>query len=168
MARLVKPSVKYKRSYLRALRESIHETQVTRIKDPQGDFPLFVRRYKDFAEGKNLPRGYVPASMYWLVDRNTFIGWVDIRHRLTPKLRRFGGHIGYWIRPRMRKQGYGKVILRLGLKKAKLMNIKKVLVTCDLKNIPSRKIIESNGGIFFDVIRLESGKKERRFWITNL
>lgn len=52
-----------------------------------------------------------------------------MRHELSPKLLAFGGHIRYGIRPRYRGKGYGTKILEFSLKKAKQLNIQKILVT---------------------------------------
>lgn len=156
-----------KREYLAALKESKRERQVTRLAEPKGSFEDFVRMYKDMEKGKNLPKYYVPATMYWLVDGQHFFGWISIRHRLTARLRDFGGHIGYWIRPKYRKKGFGTLILKLGLQKAKQLGLKKILITCSPSNPASRKIIERNGGKFLDVRRARThfNTKEVRFWI---
>lgn len=108
----------------------------------------YIQIRNDHAEGKNLPKGWIPASTYWLTENGICIGEVNIRHELTEHLRNVGGQIGYWIRPSMRKRGYGKDILRLALLQAKVLGLSKVIVTCDETNIPSKKIIEANGGVF--------------------
>lgn len=102
----------------------------------------------DHAKGKNLPKDWIPATTYWLMDGDTFIGETTIRHQLTEHLRNVGGQIGYWIRPSRRKQGYGTQILRLALQKAKRLGLERIVITCDETNTGSRKIIEANGGIF--------------------
>jgi len=167
MQRLVKPSVRYQRSYLAALAESRHERQVTKLPRPKGSFTDFVVMYQDMERGKNLQKGYVPATMYWLVSGTRFIGWICIRHRLTPRLRTFGGHIGYWIRPSERKKGFGTLMLRLGIRKAKALGIKKILIMCNQSNRGSRRIIEANGGKYLDVVRPKHHRNTRevRFWI---
>ena len=53
-----------------------------------------------------------------------------------------GGHIGYDISPVYRKKGYGFQILKLALKKALEIGLKEVIVTCNINNIASKKIIE--------------------------
>ncbi len=166
MLRLIKPTAKYKKSFIEAMKE-FHREEIkndTDIKKLENNFVEFVKKMRDYEKGKNLPKGYVPASYYWLVDNLEFIGETTIRHRLTEALKKEGGHIGYGIRPTKRKRGYGTKILALALQKAKKLGIKKVLITCDDDNIGSWKIIEANGGILQDKIRYK-GKLKRRYWI---
>lgn len=108
----------------------------------------YIRLRLDHAKGINLPAHWIPATTFWLLEEGTCIGELTIRHQLTDHLRNIGGQIGYWIRPSKRKQGYGKKILAHGLQMARGMGMEKVLITCDETNIGSRKIIESNGGVF--------------------
>ncbi len=84
-----------------------------------------------------------------------------------PHLEREGGHIGYDVPPSERMKGYGTILLKHVLLKAKEMGIKKVLITCDADNIGSAKIIENNGGIYEnESISTESGKPVSRYWIS--
>jgi len=46
----------------------------------------------------------------------------------------------------MRNKGYGKKILALGLLETEKIGLKSVLITCDIGNMASEKIIEYNGG----------------------
>ena len=124
----------------------------------------YIKKSKRYEKGVNLPKGIVPASTFWLIDKGIFIGRVGIRHRLNKKLRGFGGHIGYAIRPSKRNRGYGSKILALALKEAKKLKLKKVLVTCDDDNITSQKIIEKNGGKLRRKNKWE-GKLVRFYWI---
>lgn len=165
---LVPPSIKYKQSYLTALQEGKNETGPTIPPKPKvgQSFAEFVKNKIEESEGLHLPKGWVPATELWFVDKNEFIGSVNIRHLLTSHLLQIGGHIGYWIRPTKRKLGYGKKILKLALAEAKNLSIKKVLVTCDNTNIGSQKIIEKNGGILENIV--DNGRdnpKKRRYWI---
>ena len=51
--------------------------------------------------------GLVPATTFLAVDADgKLIGMIDIRHRLNEGLLRFGGNIGYSVRPCCRRQGY--------------------------------------------------------------
>jgi len=179
MPNLVAPSIKYKRSFLEAAAEyqkEYKETGNQRLEryaklnldklNDSGEFENFVNKLKAQAKGEGLPEGYVPSSVFWLVDGEEFIGQVDIRHRLTPLLKETGGHIGYDIRPSKRKQGYGKLILKLALEKAKELGIKDALVTCDVTNTVSKKVIEANGGKLESQLKGAVGKPDKlRYWI---
>ncbi len=78
-----------------------------------------------------------------------------------------GGHIGYVIRPSKRRLGYGTVLLRLGLNKARERGLSRVLLTCGETNSASRKIIEANGGQFEDaVVVAGQTAKTLRYWIS--
>jgi len=166
--RLILPSLTYKRAYLDALEETKYETGRTRLNKPEVNesFEGFVKRLNNYARGMGLPEGYVPSTMFWLINKDQLIGRVDIRHRLTRSLLRHGGHIGYYIRPSKRKMGYGRKILEFSLLKAERLGLSRVLLTCDDDNIGSRKIIEVNGGVLKNIIEPEKNKpKTRRYWI---
>ncbi|MEK9134718.1 MAG: GNAT family N-acetyltransferase [Patescibacteria group bacterium] len=168
---LILPSLKYKASYIEALEESKNETEETQLNKPAENqsFEEFVQQLNDNAKGINLPEGYVPATMLWLIDKNKVIGRVQIRHELNDYLMKYGGHIGYYIRPSKRMMGYGTKILELALVYAEKLGLSKVLITCDDDNFGSRRIIEANGGILENIITVEKGKpKRRRYWITIL
>ncbi len=160
------PDVRFKDSYLSALVEYHKEGRFLEHKEEiANDFPAFVEKEKSKSRGENLPEGFVPETEYWLVDGDEYIGGLNIRHRLSDHLREIGGHIGYSIRPSKRKQGYGKLILKLGIEKAKEMGFEKVLLTCDVTNDGSRKIIEGNGGVLENVVPHEGNPDKARFWI---
>ena len=108
--------------------------------------------------------GLVPATVYWLVEGDEFIGHVSIRHELNAALEEQGGHIGYAIRRSKQQQGYGSRLLALALPKAKEIGIQRALLTCDKSNGASRKIIEKNGGVLAEEISV-NGKQVLHFWI---
>lgn len=174
MVRFVFPSTKYKKSFLAAAEEFKKENNlyVLSIEMPideiKKNFSAYIKRIRNLSKGIGLVKGYVPETIYWLVDGKKFIGRASIRHRLTKHLRLIGGHIGYEVRPTERKKGYGKKILELALPKARKLGIKKVLVTCDATNTASRKIIEHCGGVLKDSRSQGKGKpKKLRFWIKH-
>ena len=171
--RLTKPNIKYKDSYIEAVKEykDAGFTQRTKIYDMnieelENNFSKYIANFELESQGKNLPEGYVQKIIYWLINNDEFIGTVSIRHSLTENLRQFGGHIGYDIRPSKRRQGYGKKILQLAIHKAKTIGIKNILITCDVGNIGSKKIIETNGGILENKLIIDPNKPEKlRYWI---
>ncbi len=168
MVQLVRPSVEYRDSYLAALREFQAEGRLGDM-DAEAiarDFPGFVRKLLGQADPANVAPGRVPDTVLWLVDGDTYIGRASVRHELNDNLRRIGGHIGYQIRPAMRRRGYGKEILRLALPYAREIGLARVLVTCDEDNVGSKKIIEANGGVFENAVeKPDSGVRTLRYWI---
>ena len=167
--------MEYKDSFIEAVGEFQADTDYTHrwqwykaqsVAELEKDFPGFVERERSHARGENLREGYVPYSTYWLVDGGRFIGQTNVRHQLNDHLLQIGGHIGYDIRPSKRGNGYGNKILELALQKAKELGIERALITSDIRNLASRKIIEKNGGVFENQIRNpEMGHDALRFWI---
>lgn len=89
------PGEKYLQSYIEACREY----QANGVRG----YPFYdaqtqdiFEKYENFRKERNLPAGWVGARYYRLVDteENEFIGESRIRHRLTERLKRCGGHIG--------------------------------------------------------------------------
>lgn len=164
MAELVKPSPKYKDSFIEAVAEGSERD--TGFKATEEFFSEYLEAVEKFSKGVDLPTGYVPATDYWLIEDETYIGRVSVRHSLTEALRLIGGHIGYTIRPSKRRMGFGTLILKLVLPRAKELGLAKVLVTCDEANIGSRKIIEKNGGVLEDRFEIPGQEVAKlRFWI---
>ena len=90
----------------------------------------------------------VPAKTYFLVREsdNRIVGMINIRLALNERLKKYGGHIGYCIRPTERGKGYNKINLYLGLKICKEHGIKEVFMDADKENLASWKTMESLGG----------------------
>ncbi len=151
MPKLVLPSAEYKKSFLEDFltREEMQDeyslTGISKQQVPK-NFKLFLKKLRQQEKGIYPVKGLVPQTVFWLVDGKKFIGKTGIRHKLNHHLKTVGGHIGYYIRPTERQKGYGKIILKLALRKAKALGIKDAVVTCDITNLGSKKIIESNGG----------------------
>lgn len=99
------------------------------------------------AKGIGLEDWMVPQSTFLLYIDGIPVGFGKLRHFLTEKLREEGGHIGYSIRPSYRNKGYGKLLLRLIIEKAKEMGIDKILITVQNHNTYSIKVALANGGI---------------------
>lgn len=170
--KLVLPCEEYLNSYLGACIE-FKEHNVTRYDLHNPDYfndwknTIFDTFY-DTRNGINLRDGYVPCTTFWLVDNNEFIGTGDIRHRLTEKLEKFGGHIGYAIRYSKWNQGYGTKQLELLVNEASKLDLKKVLLTCNENNIASARVIEKNSGLYLDTIEnIIDGAQQysKRYWI---
>lgn len=164
--KLVKLSYEYKEQLFDMMDEWLSAEQ---------DFsPYMIRRndYHDFdyylenLEITEATEERVPDSTFFCLDldRNIFVGAINIRHYLNEKLLFTGGHIGDGIRPSERRKGYATAMIRLGLEECKKLGITKVLMTCDKDNIGSAKSIMNNGGVLENEV-VEDSVVEQRYWI---
>ena len=92
------------------------------------------------------PEGFVPATMLWAVDGDRWLGRVSVRHELNDHLIRFGGHIGYAVRPSARRRGIATTLLRVGLGMLNEIGVGEALILCAEDNEGSRRVIETVGG----------------------
>jgi predicted acetyltransferase len=106
------------------------------------------------------PAGWVPSTTWWWADGSEFLGRIALRHTLTAFLLSVGGHIGYDVRPSARRRGHATAMLAAALPHVYAMGIDPALITCDVDNIASRKVIEANGGALENELE---GKL--RFWV---
>ncbi|GAA1882798.1 GNAT family N-acetyltransferase [Asanoa iriomotensis] len=176
MPALLPPTVDVQRSFLTAMAEfrsegrggAGDETMIGREIREYGDrwadpdvFADYVTGLRaDALEESPRPANFVPATTLWWVDDDAYLGRIAIRHRLTAFLLELGGHIGYDVRVTARRLGHATAMLRAALPVARGLGIESALVTCDVDNVGSRKVIEANGGVFED----ERGGK-LRFWV---
>ncbi len=114
------------------------------------------------------PSGLVPSDtlIYVREEDKSVIGMIDIRRHIdSPVLSMWGGHIGYTVRPSVRKKGYAKRMLRDALMFCKLGGNKNILITCNSNNYASQKTILANGGVFENEICVD-GETVKRYWVT--
>ncbi len=125
MLRLIEPCKEYLASYTEAFDE--YEGYPRRSGNPYTDPRScdLLAKYERYRKAQDLPEGYVGATTYWLVDdeQQRFLGQIDIRHELTERLLRYGGHIGYAVRLGEWNKGYGTLMLSLALPHAKALGI---------------------------------------------
>ena len=130
------------------------------------DFDTYLQKIDAARRGQDLPEGWVPSTEFWLEHRGQILACARLRLALTPGLEHEGGHVGYDVRPSMRRRGYGTALLGLVLAEARARGIDRVRVTCDDDNVGSVKVIERNGGVLAGRgVSKESGKPVRQYWI---
>lgn len=95
-----------------------------------------------------LPEGFVLAKSYLIYVDGGIVGVINLRLGTNDFILSYAGHIGYGIAPWERRKGYAKEALKKVLSIAQDYGMKKVLLTTDLDNIASQKVILSCGGVF--------------------
>lgn len=167
---LAPPSVAYRDSYRELVAEFAARGERLvpfTLAFDNDDFAALVDRLAACSRGIGLPEGFVAHSSFWLVRGCTgVVGVANLRHALTPTLRREGGHIGYSIRPSARGQRLGTEILRQTLLRAAELGLNDVLVTCAKANAASASVIIRNGGVLHDETFLpERREVVQSYWI---
>jgi predicted acetyltransferase len=131
---------------------------------PWADYVELVHAWED---GIDLPDDFVEHAELVAVVDGEIVGRTSVRFVLNEFLRTIGGHIGYAVRPSFRRRGYATEILRQSLDVARDHGIGPVLVTCDVDNVGSRRVIEANGGVLEGIFDAEPGMpQKRRYWIS--
>lgn len=129
----------------------------------------YIKTCKEYEDPQTVPSHLVVATQFLFVRKsdNRLVGMLQVRHEHNDYLSRFGGHIGYSVRPSERCNGYAKEMLRMALPFCREIGIDKVLITCIDGNIGSEKTILANGGVYDSTV-YEPDEKEylKRFWIA--
>ncbi len=171
-AKLEKPALEHKTSYLEALKEFQAENRYSFL-----DYDDVAENFEDFIqklnEGKkNLHKPYadwvepVPETVLWLTKDDQFIGTLNIRHRLNWHLEKWGGHLNFIIRPSMRNKGFGKKLLQKGIPYIAYLGIDRALITVDPKDVSANKIVQFCGAKLQDTLPATDKFPERnRYWL---
>ena len=129
---------------------------------------LSIPEWVQFAENikykESVIPGFVTAHTFFALDNDKIIGIINARHKLNNYLLNFGGHIGYSVRKSQRRKGYAKAMLSYTSDFLFSLGLEKILITCDKKNIASKRTIESCGGILENEI-IEETRTTLRYWI---
>ena len=178
MPRLVRPAMAHMASFMEALREgysrdSLRPETPETIAQIASSPAWFVGQLIDPPTTVVLPDGSlgerVPETILWWVEGDDFLGAVSVRHRLNAVLERWGGHVGYAVRPSARGRGHATQMLAGMLQHVRTaLPLERVMLTVNENNPASIAVIEKNGGVLQDVIPHPwvAGDKGRRYWIA--
>jgi predicted acetyltransferase len=138
------------------------------VGEPCTDFNEYVARLIAAARGIGVPPGRVAHSTFWLIDGSgEILAISNVRHSLTDYLLKWGGHIGYGVRPSMRRKGFGTEVLRQSLSRARALGLRKIRLTCNKDNAASVRTILRNGGEFDgEEFMPEQQRIVSRYWIS--
>lgn len=170
--KLVLPCEKYKNSYyelikMAELNGKISELGNAQIKNGE-TFNTMLNRLKNRRRGLNISKSDVPATVYWIIEKNKIVGTIDLRHKLNKSYYERLGHIAYYIKPSERNKGYATKALALAKQKYAKKFISKILVTCYEDNAFSSKVIEKNGGILKEKVKDEVTNKIILKYVINI
>lgn len=147
----VRPSIAYKQQAIEYIKEFYkYNSAIHGV----GGLDRYLDNYDDWLQKVDEDRDRmpneekVPAETFFLVREldDKIVGMINIRLALNERLKKFGGNIGYSIRPTERRKGYNKINLYLGLLCCQEHGIKEVLMDCDKENLASAKTMISLGG----------------------
>lgn len=174
MPELTRPHLLFRASFLAAMAEFADEGRMGDDSMIGGDLATYRATWdtddgfaayveETLAESEH-PRqaGFVCQTTWWWVDQTDYIGRISLRHELTDRLLEVGGHIGYDVRRSRRREGHATRMLAAVLPEVAGMGIDRALLTCDVDNLGSKKVIEANGGVLED----RRGMK-LRFWVPS-
>ncbi len=133
--------------------------------ETQDGFAGWVRRLRQ-ESGTTVPpaAGRVHSTYWWIVEGDTLLGAIALRHQLNDLVLRVG-QVGYGIRPSARGRGLAKWALGQVLSSARTHGLDRVLITCGDDNLASARVIEHHGGLLEDGRDTESGRI-RRYWVA--
>jgi len=165
---LVLPRLDLRETYIECVKEFVANNEPFvpfPLSFQYDDFDELLAKLDSYSKGVGIEE-FVANTTYWLIAQNEVVGVSNLRHKLTPSLRRDGGHIGYGIRPSQRRKGYGDILLRETLEKARGLGLHKVLLTSARDNVASVRVILKNSGVLETEHYLSNrGEMVQLYWI---
>ncbi|MBK9740110.1 MAG: GNAT family N-acetyltransferase [Actinobacteria bacterium] len=133
---------------------------------PDEPWAEYVDRVAGYSRNENVVDGRVPATFLVAEVDGVIVGRTSIRHGLNDHLARWGGHIGYGVRPAFRRRGYATEILLRSLDVARDVGLSEALVVCYDDNVGSATVIERCGGVLNGLVVAEDGTTlMRHYWV---
>ena len=116
-----------------------------------------------------VPERYVTSEQFALVREadGKIVGMIQFRHYFNALLEKYGGHVGYSVRPGERRKGFAKRMLSECLQVCKMRGLDRVLVTCVEGNEGSRRTVLACGGTYESTVYCDAdGVSLERYWIA--
>jgi predicted acetyltransferase len=166
--KLVRPSIEHIASYfdfIEEMRANGDTIWPSRVASEGESAEAFVAKL--LAKETHAEAPAVCESVHWAIDdAERVVGVIALRHTLTEKLARFGGHVGYEVRPSARRRGVATEMIRALLRSERARSMGRILITCAPTNIASRRAIEANGGVLQGIVFVEDVNRETcHYWI---
>lgn len=170
--RLIKPDISFEteisafRKEMQDINSSMDGTGPLRRMESVAQWLDFNRKLENRA---TVPENWVMSEQFIYVREtdNRIVGMIQFRHYFNDFLEKFGGHIGYSVRPGERRNGYAKRMLSDCLKVCKACGLKKVMISCTSENEGSRRTIKANGGVYECTVYYEKDDVNlERYWIS--
>lgn len=173
--RLLRPSLDKLPEYAAALEtgwspsttDDVSAAQRAQIRrDPAAFLADLTRQDGMFTQPSGRQVRRLPSRVFWL-DDGEFCGVVNLRFVAgSDALPDYvSGHVGYAIVQWKRRRGYATAALALILPVAREVGLRRLEITCDEDNEPSRRVIERNGGVFAETRPVPGGKAKLVFHI---
>lgn len=158
---LARPCWELRDSYVECLRDFQRENPTRPVNwEWLEKFDLYLDYCRKEREPAQPGESRAPQTTFWIVlDGSKAVGKLNLRHSLTPKLEKLGGHMGYEIRSSYRGRGIASQAVALGLEEARAFGLSELIITCDDDNPASIRVLEKNGAVLMDRYALEEWPK---------
>lgn len=141
----------------------------------------FLRAAPKGRQPADAQRSWVPSYHFWMrlhpvgnvAPPVQIAGGITLRVGENEDLEKYAGHIGYGVYPPARGNHYAERAARMLLGLARAHQLKRIWITCNPDNLPSRRTCERLGCQFLEIVPVPSshplylrGEKEKcRYWI---
>ena len=128
------------------------------------NFDSFLKKVEESKKGIN--NNGLKEIFYFAIEEDKIVGHGSVR--LNPEVDEninIYGHIMYGVVPSKRRKGYGTLICKLLIKKAKELGLENIIITCNNDNIASSLIIQNNNGVFLEKVSDQEGNLINRYKI---
>ena len=90
----------------------------------------YISKCQNHTVRETVPDGSVVATQFLYVRKadDHLVGMIQVRHYFNDYLSKYGGHIGYSVKPCERKKGYATSLLRAVLPYCKKIGLNKILI----------------------------------------